>query len=276
VRTIAVVLLKGGQAKTTVALALAVGLAQKLSKGKRLLIVDADPNGDASSSMLNGQVPAEPTLRDVLLAQAEALEAIRPSRVPQIDLLPADDSLADCTLLLADQIGREHRLRSALESVEDIYDVCIIDAPPQMSLVNVNVLNAARELIVPMSVGPYPASSLDRLTQTVEEARKHLRHPDLSIIGLVLTMMTKNKATTDFEAEMREHYGTLVYASTIPYSIQVVEAAYKHLTVGEYAKGSAVAVAFDELTKEVRNHGQTKWTAKPNVRTDRRGKRRAG
>lgn len=279
-RTIAVVNLKGGSGKTTVALSLAVGLARSLPKGRRLLIVDADPQGNASLTMLEGKPPSDPTLTDVLLADSEAGDAIRPSRLSSIDLLPADGSLAECTVLLVDQLGRELRLRTALGSIAEKYDVCIIDAPPQMSLISINVMNAARELVVPVDPGIYSASGLGRLQETVEQVRKHLAHPELSIIGLILTKLMKNKATRDFESQLREHYGSLVYAATVPYSVKVEEACARHLTVLEHAPSSPAAVAFDRLVKELTPNGKrATGNAGRNIRTDRskaRKKRRAG
>ena len=115
-RTLAVVSMKGGVGKTTLALSLAINMAKALPKRKRLLVVDSDPQGNASMTLLEGKPPADPTLSQVLLDEADVREAIRPSRHPGIDLLPADASLADCTLLLADQMGREQRLRARSET----------------------------------------------------------------------------------------------------------------------------------------------------------------
>ena len=179
-RSIAVVSMKGGVGKTTLALSMAVSMARGLPNGRGLLVVDSDPQGNATMTLLVGKPPADPTLSQVLLAEADVKEAIRPSRHPGIDLLPADASLADCTLLLADQMGREQRLRAALRDVEDRYDVCIIDAPPTMCLLNVNVLNAALELVVPVDPGIYSAVGLGKLQETVEQVRRHLCHPELA------------------------------------------------------------------------------------------------
>jgi chromosome partitioning protein len=254
VRTIAIVSMKGGVGKTTLALSLAVAMAKTLPRRKKILVVDSDPQGNATMTMLDGKAPADPTLSQVLLADSEASEAIRPSRHPSIDLLPADVSLADCTLLLADQMGREHRLRSALKSVEGLYDACIIDAPPTMSLINVNVLNAARELVVPVSPDAYSAAGLNKLHETVEQVRKHLCHPELCIVALALVRLQKHKAHAEFERELRAYYGDLVCKATIPDSVQVQIACAKHRTIGEYAPSSPAAVAIDRLVKEL-THG---------------------
>ena len=115
-RKLALVNHKGGVGKTTTALGLAIGVSRRLRKGRRVLFIDGDSQGNASSTLLDGKAPNKPTLTQVLLDEADASEAIRPSRCPGIDLLPADSTLADCTVWLADQIGRENRLRTALRA----------------------------------------------------------------------------------------------------------------------------------------------------------------
>jgi chromosome partitioning protein len=274
VKTVAIVSMKGGVGKTTLALSLAVATAKTLSKRKRILVVDADPQANATMTMLDGKEPTDPTISQVLMNQSEASNAIRPSRYPGIDLLPADVSLADCTLMLSDQMGREHRLRSALKTVEGLYETCIIDAPPTMSLINVNVLNAAQELIVPIDPGVYSAAGLGKLHETVEQVRKHLCHPELAIVALVIVRLQKHKAHADFERQIREHFGPLVCNATIPDSVQVQLACAKHRTVGEYAPSSPAAVAFDRLVKELA-HGRKAGIGGDTI-ANRRTKRRAG
>jgi chromosome partitioning protein len=277
VRTIAVVSMKGGVGKTTLALSMAVSMARELPKNKKLLVVDSDPQGNASMTLLKGESPKDPTLSQVLLAEAEAREAIRPSRHPAIDLLPANLSLADCTLLLADQMGREQRLRAALRDVEKSYDVCIIDAPPTMSLLNVNVLNAALELVVPVDPGVYSAVGLGKLQETVDQVRRHLCHPELTIVALAIVRVQRHKAHADFERQLRELYGPLVLKSTVPDSVMVSVACSHHMTVGEYAPSSPAAVALERLVKEL-THGQGTRrkvrSARPN--NGKSSKRRAG
>ena len=222
-------------------LGLAVGIARRLRKGRRVLFIDGDSQGNASTTLLDGKAPNKPTLTQVLLDEADVSEAIRPSRCPGIDLLPADLSLADCTVWLADQIGREQRLRTALQTVGDPYDLVIVDAPPAMSLVSVNILHAVDQLLVPVNAGMYSVMGLSKLQETVDKIKKHLSHPDLCIIGLVLTLVMKNRPTRDLEAQLRQTYGTLVYKSVIPYSPQIEVAACHHRTILEYAPKSPPA-----------------------------------
>jgi len=260
-RSIAVVNHKGGVGKTTVSLALAVGLAERLRKGKRILFIDGDSQGNATTTLLDGKAPVKPTLTQVLLDDADVIDAVRPSRHPRIDILPADSSLADCTVWLADQIGREQRLSTALQAVGDAYDLVIIDSPPAMSLVSVNILHAVSELVVPVDAGIYSVMGLGRITETVEKVRKHLAHPELAIIGLVITRAMRNRATRELEAQLREAHGKLVYASVIPYSTHVELAAAHHRTVLEFAPRSPAAVAFESLITEVVRHGRKRGHA---------------
>jgi chromosome partitioning protein len=263
VRTLAVVNHKGGVGKTTTSLALAVGMARRLRKGRRVLFIDGDSQGNASATLLDGKAPNKPTLTQVLLDEADASEAIRPSRCPGIDLLPADSTLADCTIWLADQIGREQRLKMAFQSIGDPYDLIIVDAPPAMSLISVNILQAVDELVVPVDAGMYSMMGLGRLQETVDKIKRHLSHPELSIVGLVLTKVMKNRPTRDLEAQLRETYGKLVYTSVIPFSPQVEVAACHHRTILEYAPKSPPAVAFEALVTEVLgNHGRKRTSAR--------------
>jgi chromosome partitioning protein len=263
-RTIAVVNLKGGVGKTTTSLGLAVGLAGRLRKGRRLLVVDGDSQGSATTTLLDGKAPNKPTITQVLLDDVDASEAIRPSRYPGIDLLPADSSLADCTVWLADQVGREQRLRSALRNVGDPYDFIIVDSPPAMSLITVNVLQAVDELLVPVDAA-YALMGLTRLQETVDKIRKHLSHPDLAIIGVVLTRAMGNRASRELEAQVRAAYGKLVYSSVIPYAAQVELAAAMHRTVLEYAPKSPAAAAFEALITEVLGkHGRKRAKTRSN------------
>ena len=215
-RSIAVVNLKGGSGKTTTALCLAVGFARRK---RRVLLIDGDPQANATLTMLNGQAADGPTLGQVLLDQAGAVEAIRPARLPRIDILPADGSLADSALLLTEQLGRERRLRSALRPVEDDYDLIVIDAPPQLNLVTINILNFVNDLLVPVDAGLYSIMGLNRLQDSVNQVRHYLDNRRLRIAGLVLTRAHHNKATRDIEAQLREAFGPLVHQTVIPHSV---------------------------------------------------------
>lgn len=254
--TIAALSMKGGVGKTTLALNLAVGLAKRLPKAKRLLLVDSDPQSNATMTMLNGADPEEPTLAEVLEGEVPAAEAIRPSRVPRIDLLPAAYTLADVPTTLAESMGRERRLRMALSTVEADYETCIIDAPPQLSLLSINILEAATAILVPADCSLYSVVGIARLEETVAQVRKFLGNDALRILGIVLCRAAANRATKDLERELRKAYGPTVLSTVIPESVKVPESIARNRTVLEWAPSSAAAVAFDKLVLEVLKHGR--------------------
>jgi chromosome partitioning protein len=268
-RTIASLNWKGGSGKTTTALALAVGLAQRLPRRQRVLLADIDPQSSSTLIMLDGKEPSRPTVTDVLLDDADASAAIRRTRIDRLDILPADGRLADLTALLAEvELGRERRLSVALESIADTYACCVVDSPPQLSLLTVNVLQAVSEVIVPIDPGIFAIAGLGRLQETVDRVRHYLQHPTLAIVSLLMTRVTNNRTTRELERQLRETYGRLVSASTIPASTVVEEAHAHYRSIMEWAPRSPVAAAYGELVTEVLKHGQ------PKRLTGKRGPRR--
>jgi chromosome partitioning protein len=256
-RTIACLNWKGGSGKTTTALALAVGLAERLPKKQRVLLVDNDPQSNATLIMLDGQEASEPTLTDVLLDDVDASEAIRRTRLDRLDVLPADGRLADLTALLAEvELGRERRLSVALSSVAAKYAACIVDSPPQLSLLTVNVLQAVSEVIVPIDPGLFAITGLGRLQETVDRVRHYLQHPSLAIVSLLMTRVTNSKTSRELERQLRETYGELVSQSVIPASAIVEEAHAHYRSIMEWAPGSNAGKAYNALVTEVLKHGQ--------------------
>lgn len=253
-RSIGVVNLKGGSGKTTTALTLAVGASMR---DLRVLLIDSDPQANASMTMLDGNPVDGPTLGHVLMDQAKAHEAIRPTRAEGVDIIPADAKLADAALMLGDQLGRERRLRTAMLAVEDDYDLVIVDAAPQLSLVTINVLNYVVELLVPVDAGLYSVAGLGRLQETVDQVQKYLDNRRLRISGLVMTRAHPNRATRDIEAQLRQAFGPLVCKAVIPHSVRVEEAHARHRTILEFAPRSSPGLAYDRLTTEVLGNGES-------------------
>lgn len=255
--TIACLNWKGGSGKTTTALALATGLAARLPKRQRVLLLDCDPQSNASMVLLEGETPEAPTMADVMLNEADASDAIRSTRIDRLDVLPADGRLADVALLLADELARERRLRTALRPVEDTYSYCVVDSPPQLSLLTVNVLQFVTQVLVPIDPGLFAVAGLGRLQETVDRVRVHLEHPALAIIGLLITRATKNRVTRELEQQLRESFGPLVYTTVIPASVKVEEAHGSYRSILEWAPQSPVGQAYSDLVTEVLN-GQSK------------------
>ena len=247
-RTICIHSEKGGTGKTTTAINLAAVLA---NQGKRVLLADLDPQGSASLVLLRGEPVGEPSVSHVLSGQANAVEAIRSTVIERLSVLPADSSLADVAVNLASEMGREKRLRLALESVSHDYDMAIIDTPPTRSLLSINALTAAGEVLVPVDPGLFSLAGLGQLQGVIEAIRLYLDNPGLHICGIVLTRMMKNNVAADVERQLRELFGATVLASVIPHNVKLEESHSRFLPIVAYAPKSAGAKAYISLAAEI-------------------------
>jgi chromosome partitioning protein len=223
----------------------------------RVLVVDTDPQGNSSYVLLRGEKPRRPSLLEVLVADADAREAIVPSpSFGGVDILPADSTLADATVLLANEVGRERRLRMALEGIRDDYDIILVDTAPTRSLITTNVLNFAEELLVPIAPGLFGVLGLAQLQTDVAQVRRFLDNKALRIGGIVLTMVEKNNVAKDLEEQLRQLFGALVFRTKIPRSIKLEEAHSRHESILAYAPRSVGAEAYKALTQEILDHGR--------------------
>jgi chromosome partitioning protein len=251
-RRIALVNLKGGAGKTSTATALAVGLARR---GKRVLLVDTDASGNASWTVLGGQGADGPTLASVLTRHASAEDAIRPTPTKGLDLLPADADLGGVNVALAQELGRDTRLRSALSTLDGRYDFLVLDTGPSLSTVLVNALVAVEEVVVPLDAGVYAVLGLVELERVLAEVREAY-NPGLRLAGLVLTKTQRSNVARDVEKELRDRFGPLVFAATIPLSAKVEESCSRGLTVLDHAPKSPPALAYLSLVEEVIGNGR--------------------
>jgi len=253
-RSIAFVSEKGGVSKTSTTLNVASVLG---GQGSRVLVVDVDPQGNASFVLLKGEKPRRPTLFEVLTADAEAEEAIVSTHFQNVDVLPADHTLADANVVLANEVGRERRLCVALEEVKDQYDFILVDTAPTRSLLTTNVLTTVEELIVPFNPGIFGVLGLGQLQDDVQQVRKFLGNTKLRISGVVITMAERHNVARDLEDQLRAVFGDVVYETKIPRSVKIEEAHARHESVVTYAPTSNGAAAYKALTLEIRN-GRTK------------------
>lgn len=256
-RSIAWLSEKGGTGKTTSAVNTAVSLAKR---GKRVLVIDADPQANASLVFLRGQTPDPPTLYHVLTNTADPGDTIRSTPTPGLDLLPADTLLADANVSLASEMGRERRLRLAMRGVDEAYDFVVIDTSPQRTLININVLNYVAEVYCPVDPGIFSLSGLVKLQGAVAEVVKFLDNQALRISGLILTQARADNLTRDVEAQLRATFGALVHGTTIPASVKVGEAHARYMSVLDYAPRSPGAKAYEALTREILEHGEAHGT----------------
>ena len=252
-RSIAWMSEKGGVGKTSSAVNVAASLARE---GRRTLVVDADPQGNATLIFLRGRPAESPTLYHVLTGAAEVGEAIRETATPGLDLLPADDQLADANVTLATELARERRLRTALRGAGGAYDFVVFDTSPQRTLINVNVLNFVDEVYCPVDPGIFSIAGLVKLQGVIADVAKFLDNPTLRLAGLVLTRTRRDNLTRDVEAQVRAAFGHLVCKTTIPDSIKIGEAHARYLSILDYARLSPAARAYEALTREILDDGE--------------------
>ena len=248
---------KGGTGKSTSAINTAAALAKA---GNRVLVVDLDPQGNTSLVFLRGEAAAPPTVGAVLVGEADAGEAVRPTATPGLDLLPADASLADANAELVNLIGREARLRAALAGVR--YDFVVIDTPPTRSLLTVNALVAAGEVLIPVEPSLFALAGLGQLQQAVDDVRRYLGNAPLRIAGVLLTRTRNDNLSRDVEAKLREAFGALVFRSTVPVSVKVEEAHGRFVSVIDYAPRSPGAKAYLDVAEEIA-HGRAQERTGP-------------
>lgn len=246
---------KGGCSKTSTVVNLSACLGKK---GYRTVVVDADPQFNGGFVLLGGEPAREPTLTEVLLGTATAAESVVPTRFEGVDLLPSNATLADATAELMGEMGRERRLRLALETLADDYQFALIDSAPTRSILTVNVLNAVDEVIVPFSPGLFSAIGLGQLQDDVAQVRRFLDNKRLRIGGIVLAMTEKNNVHADLESQLREAHGDLILDTKIPRSIKIEEAHARFESVITYAPKSVGALAYTALAEELLAHAASR------------------
>jgi chromosome partitioning protein len=258
-RSIAIVAQKGGAGKTSSVVALAACLA---GQGRRVLVLDTDPQSNCSHVLLAGQTPRRPTLSEVLAGESSAVDAIVPTTIEGVELIAAEPGLADVNVSLAAEVGRERRLRSAMAEVEG-FDACLVDTGPTRSLLTTNVLNFAREVVVPLAPGLFGFLGLEQLRADMNLVRRFLENKSLALAGVFLVQMDRTAVSRDFEREIREALGNLVFETTIPTSVKFREAEARRSSIIGHAPKSPGAVAYQALTLEVWNRGHGKESGRP-------------
>jgi chromosome partitioning protein len=248
----AVVNQKGGVGKTTTAISLAAALAIH----RRVLLVDTDPQGNATSGVGVVRRVGEPDTYRVLTGDATALDAIIPTAIGNLDLIPATIDLASADLALYELPDRERILRKALDSVSHRYDYIIIDAPPSLGLLTINVLAAADEVIIPMQCEYFALEGISQLLEILKRIRSGI-NPDLSIARVILTMFDgRTNHANQILSEVRSFFGDKVSNTVVPRNIKLSEAPSYGQPITVYDPRSKGAVAYTEIAKELLTHAE--------------------
>ncbi|MGI9290590.1 MAG: ParA family protein [Gammaproteobacteria bacterium] len=250
-RIIAITNQKGGVGKTTTAVNLAACLA---ANDRRVLLIDLDPQSNATTG--SGLDKNEVTVGtcEVLLGEARALDSIVPIEAGGYSMIPASPDLTAAEVRLLQEIGREMKLRTALESVEGMFEYVFIDCPPTINMLTLNALTAAHGVLIPIQCEYYALEGLSALLETVKQIRNSI-NPQLEIEGLLRTMYDpRNRLATEVSAQLIKHFGDKVYDTVVPRNVRLAEAPSFGVPALVHDPRSRGSIAYSDLASEVIAH----------------------
>jgi chromosome partitioning protein len=252
-RVFAIANQKGGVGKTTTAINLAASLA---ANDLRVLVIDSDPQGNATSGLGVDKDPNRPSLYHVLLGDTPAAQAVVPTEMEGLFLITADKNLIGSNLELIDLPNREFRLRERIAEIREDYRFILIDCPPALDLLTLNALIAADSVLVPIQCEFFALEGVSELMDTIDRIRDSFQHT-LSIEGILLTMFDdRTNLTRQVAADLREFFGNEVFKTVIPRSIKLAEAPSFGKPILTYDPRSRGAESYIKLAKEILDHEQ--------------------
>ena len=245
-KLIAVVNQKGGVGKTTTAVNLTAALKEA---GKRVLLCDFDPQANATSGLGVEKKKIKHSVYDVVINETPPLDTVITTKYG--DVLPSSADLAGAGVELLSMDAQNYRLRNALNTIKDQYDVILIDCPPSLELLTINALSAADSILIPVQCEYYALEGLSDLMSTLRMIKRKL-HPTLDVFGVVLTMFDgRTNFSTQVAQEVRRHFPNNVFATVIPRNIRLAEAPSHGIPVTTYDRTSRGAQSYRELAKEI-------------------------